>query len=235
MLKTSPFDGVHKQLDATFGDYDGWSLPGHFGDQQAEADAMANHCAAVDLSSFSRIMLKGKPIKDVLKAVFESKKGKFLADRWTWGKISIGGEDVFCRIVRANGDCLVLTPPAKGEAVCQEIQSKSDGAVTTTDVTEKTAMLGLYGPAAFESIQGVLPFDIGDLEPGDATKMSFFMMSFTLLRGSWVGVDGLELICPVAAGPIAGGAVAKYRHKHNITPAGMECLKAAMGRMDPPF
>ena len=89
-------------------------------------------------------------------------------------------------------------------------------------------MLGLYGPKAFDSMRGVLPFDIDHLDRGDVEKMSFMMMNFTLLRGSWLNAEGLELICPAAAGPLAAGAVAKYRHKHNITPAGMDSLNKAI-------
>jgi hypothetical protein len=80
-----------------------------------------------------------------------------------------------------------------------------------------------------------LPFDIDHLDKGDVEKVSFMMMSFTLLRGSWLAGEGMELICPAAAGPLAAGAVAKYRHKHNITPAGMESLQAAMDNIEKPI
>mgnify|MGYP000479040949 CR=1 FL=1 len=100
--------------------------------------------------------------------------------------------------------------------------------MSVTNVTDKTAMLGLYGPGAIDSVKDILPFDISDLEHGDIRKMSFFMIPFTLMRGSWLNGDGLELICPATAGPLAAGAVAKYRHKKHLTPAGMNSLLAAM-------
>lgn len=234
MLKSSPFEGVHSQLGANFRDYDGWSLPADFGDVEMESKALAEHCAAVDLCSFGRIMLKGGQAKEALEAVFEAKSGRFLVDRWVWARMKAGEEDILCRVARLNGDFMLLTPPGKGEAVMQKLESVSNGSVSITDITDKTAMLGLYGPAAFESVCSVLPFSIDHMEPGDAAKMSVFMISFTLLRGSWTGGEGLELICPAAAGPMAAGAVAKYRHKHNITPAGMESLRGAMAKMNPP-
>jgi glycine cleavage system aminomethyltransferase T len=84
-------------------------------------------------------------------------------------------------------------------------------------------------------MRGVLPFDIDHLDHGEAAKMSFMMLSFTLIRGSWLAGEGLELICPAAAGSLAAGAIAKYRHKHNITPAGMACLQTALAQMTAPL
>lgn len=235
MLKTSPFDAVHRQLDARFKDYAGWSLPADFGDIEAESQAMNSHCAVVDLCSFGRLYVKGGPAKEVLSGVFTEKTGNFVADSWVWAKGTFDGEPVLCRVARLNGDYIVLTPPEKTEAVKKGLETAAGGSVSVADMTEKTAMLGLYGPAAFESMQGVLPFDIDHLDPGDAGKFSFFMISFTLMRGSWLGADGLELICPAQAGPVAAGAVAKYRHKHNITPAGMDCLLRAMAGAPKPL
>ena len=232
-MKTSPFDSVHRQLDANFGEYAGWSLPADFGDVAGEADAIANHCAVVDLCSFGRIQVKGGGAKEVVEAVFSEQSGKILDETWVWGKGDIGGE-VICRAVRINGEIIVMTQPEQVEIVFGALKNAANGA-TINDVTEKTAMLGLYGPTAFESMEDVLPFDIDHLDPGDVDKMSFFMISFTLMRGSWTGGDGLELICPAAAGPMAASAVAKYRHKHNITPAGMDCLKAAMDKAERPL
>ena len=58
--------------------------------------------------------------------------------------------------------------------------------------------------------------------------MSFFMISITIIRGAWTDDDGIELICPASAAPLAAGAVAKYHARENITPAGMDCLLDAM-------
>lgn len=235
MLKTSPFDAVHRQLNARFSEYAGWSLPADFGDTQAESQAIGDHCAVVDLCSFGRLYVKGGKAKEVLTDIFTEKSGSFAADSWVWAKGRFDGEDVLCRVVRINGDFIVLTAPDGIESVKKALALAANGTATVTDMTEKTAMLGLYGPSAFESMRGVLPFDIDHLDVGDAGKFSFFMISFTLMRGSWLGADGLELICPAQAGPVAAGAVAKYRHKHNITPAGMDCLLGAMAKAQPPL
>jgi aminomethyltransferase len=235
-MQSSPFDGVHRQLGARFDNYDGWTLPADFGNVEAETSALNSHCAAVDLCSFGRIQVRGSQVKDALESVFETKNGSINTDSWVWAKIkTLDLKDILCRVVRTNGDFLLLTQPAETGTVCEKLDAVTGGGVEVSDVTRKTAMLGLYGPRSFDSMRGVLPFDIDHLDLGDAAKMSFMMMPFTLIRGSWLAGEGLELICPAAAGPLAAGAVAKYRHKHNITPAGMNCLREAMSNMSAPL
>lgn len=222
-------------MGANFAEFDGWLLPSDFGDRTAETKAMQSRCAVVDLSSFGRISLKGSGCKEALERCFAQRKGSFFEDCWTWGRVLTAEGNVLCRVARLNGEFLLLTPPAKDAAVQETVGKHLNGTASVSNITDKTAMLGLYGPSAFESMRGVLPFSIDELEQGNVSRMSFFMMSLTMLRGSWLGGEGLELICPAAAGPIAAGAVAKYRHEHNITPAGMDCLRSAMEQMEKPL
>lgn len=234
-MQKSPFDAVHQQLGASYGTYDGWSLPSDFGDPHGEFNALSESCAVVDLSSFGRIQVSGSTAKETIHRVFSIEKGGCAPESWTWARPDDSDPERICRIVRLNGGYTLLTKHAQAEAICNTLTTVADDGVTVADLTDKTAMLGLYGPKAFESVRGVLPFDIDYLERGDAAKVSFLMMNFTLLRGSWLNGDGLELICPAAAAPLTAGAIAKYRHKHNITPAGMTCLQEAMNKTQKPI
>jgi glycine cleavage system aminomethyltransferase T len=236
MPRATPFDQVHRQLGAQFDTFDDWSLPADFGDTTTETDALNRHCVVVDLCSFGRLQVRGSQVKDALERIFSEKSGSINTDSWVWAKTkTLDQEDTLCRIVRTNGDFLLLTQPAETNAVCEKLNSDCGKDIEAIDVTHKTAMLGLYGPEAFSSMRSVLPFDIEYLDQGDAAKMSLMMLPFTLLRGSWLAGDGLELICPASAGPLAAGAVAKYRHKYNITPAGMTCLQNALANTKPPL
>jgi glycine cleavage system aminomethyltransferase T len=158
-------------------------------------------------------------------------KGRLFDQRWKWATLSQTGINLPCRLGRLNGEVFVFTPPGTAEGAAEALgrYAQSTGHnISVSDVTDKTAMLGLYGPSAVDSVKDVLPFDISDLEDGDMRQMTFFMISFTLMRGSWLSGDGLELICSATAGPLAASVVAKYRHKRNLTPAGMNSLLSAM-------
>lgn len=235
MPRSSPFEAVHRQLGANFNEYNGWLLPADYGSRDAESEALKSHCAVVDLTPFGRLQVSGDSVKNVLESVFQLQIQGLLSDQWSWAKTTFNNQEIVCRLARSNGQYFLLTRPEQTDLVRDTIDSIKDKAISVSDVTEQTAMLGLYGPAAYSSLRGVLPFDIDYLDPGDVEKVSFLMLSFTLLRGSWLNGEGIELICPAAAGPIVAGTIAKYRHKYNLTPAGMNSLMTALEQNQPPM
>jgi aminomethyltransferase len=226
MARPSPFEQVHLQLGAQMEDYHGWRLPSRFGGAEIENTALRNHCAAFDLSGFGRVSVKGEDAANTLQILGLSPIPDGASQTWTWAGNS---QKQSCRIAALRNEYVVLSRPDHLIAASlKNIAEKDNLDVQISDMTEKTAFLGLYGPSAYDSISKVLPFDIDDLEPGGAMPVSFFMMNLILLRGSWLSGDGLELICPVSIAGLVGGSIAKYRQKYNITPAGMECLLSAM-------
>jgi len=233
-MKSSPFESVHESMGAVFGEYDGWKVPASFGDIEAENRAIQQDCTVFDLCSFGRVVVKGNRAEELINAAFASNTADLADGKWIWAIIcdSDGGLVDKVRICRTGDSFMVITSAAKGSVVRAAIKAvrRENGFDGTDieDVTEKTGMLGLYGPKAFDSVKSILPVDISGLEIGDIIKKSFFMIPLTMIRGSLVGGDGVELICPVSAAGLAAGAIAKYRDKANITPSGMECLADSM-------
>ncbi|MBW8015359.1 MAG: aminomethyl transferase family protein [Planctomycetes bacterium] len=234
MLKSSPFESVHEGMGAVFGEYDGWKVPASFGDVAAESKALQESCTVFDLCAFGRVIVTGQDASGLINGVFASDTVNLVDGKWIWAIICEGDGGLVdkARICRTGDAYMILTTAAKRGYVCQLVEEYARenglGGVEIEDVTEKTGMLGLYGPKAFESVKSILPVDISGVEKGDIIKKSFFMIPLTMIRGSWLNVDGVELICPVSAAGLAAGAIAKYRDKANITPSGMECFADAM-------
>ena len=235
MTKTSPFQQVHQRLGAAFEEFDGWRLPRDFGNPAIEKEALQSRCAALDLCSFGRISVKG-PDAEVLSAEAGICPDEPIAEgRWCWARLENGQGPTRLRIGKILGEVLVLTLPGAIEGVYKALQETAAQRFPKTAVlnlSDNTAMLGLYGPDSMKSITPVLPFDLDELEPGGIMRISFFMMNLILFRGSWLDLDGLELVCPASAGPLAAGAIAKAHQKHNITPAGMLVLREALQNKD---
>ena len=233
-MKSSPFESVHEGMGAVFGEYDGWKVPASYGDAAAESRALRENCTVFDLCGFGRITVKGRRSDELIDGLFASKTADLGDGKWIWGIIcdSDGGMADKVRICKTGDDYMILTSAAKREKVCllakEYAGQNGPGGVDIEDVAEKTGMLGLYGPKAFDSVKSILPVDISGVEIGDIIKKSFFMIPLTMIRGSWLGGDGIELICPVSAAGLAAGAISKYRDRANITPSGMECLADAM-------
>ncbi|MBW8035314.1 MAG: aminomethyl transferase family protein [Planctomycetes bacterium] len=230
----TPFKPIHERLGANFAEFDGWSLPADFGDLPAENTGLYTSSAVFDLSSFARINLKGEGAKKLLDYLLATNIHNLSNDKWIWSMIcdENGNLASIVRVAQTNNAYHIFTPPSARNRVIDLINAAAR--ITNTestqidDITEKTGMLALYGPKAVETLDAILPFDITEITPGAIKIMSFFMISVTIIRGSWLGTDGIELICPQAACAMAAGALAKYRDRLNIAPAGMKTLKTAI-------
>ncbi len=221
MAKSSPFEGIHKQLGARFAEYDGWRLPQDYGDPAAERTALSTASAAFDLCSFGRFSI---PASGAAGLTGLLAGGALLPEDGTWLQFQFNGMGSV-RIARIRNQYLLLSLPEHRQEVLERTQQAR---IATVDVTDKTGMLGVYGPDAFRAISKIVPLDLSDLVPGSAVSHSFFMITVTALRGSWLDIDGLELICPASAAGLAAGAIAKYHKQQNIVPAGMDCLIQAL-------
>ena len=61
---------LHSQAGGVFGLAQGWSLPMHYGDAEAEHAALRSHAGILDRSHRSRFLVTGTDALDVLRAVF---------------------------------------------------------------------------------------------------------------------------------------------------------------------
>lgn len=234
MPKASPFEAVHRVLGANFAEYDGWWLPSDYGDGPAEAEALAEGCAAFDLSSFGKITIKGAHSEALMDKLLAGGSEKCCEGKWIWAGLSNksgeGGD--MLRVGKIGKEYTLFTLPAQRETVLRLAGASADeaglGDVKIADITEKKAMLGVYGPEAVRIADSILPFDIAGVGESGVEKIALFMISATIIRGSWFGADGVELLCPASVVQMAAGVVAKYHERANITPAGMDCLERAI-------
>ena len=229
----SPFNGLHSDLKANFADYCGWSLPSDYGDSAAESLQLYEHSAAFDLSAFGRISLGGTDAPALLVALLASGKAQLDDGKWIWGIVcdSDGRLVDIVRVGQAGSAFLILTSPGARHhilAQAREIARQSSFAdARINDQTEKTGMLGIYGPQAIAAFDHIVPLNAAQMEPQSVKMLSLFMMSITLIRGSWLGLDGIEIFGGATACKLAAGAIEKYHKREHITPAGMECLEIA--------
>jgi aminomethyltransferase len=220
MAKVTPFEQVHKKMGANFGEYWGWKMPSDYGDEKFEYGAGREGCAAFDLSCFGRFMVKGDGAEDMLQ------------DKLGGGSLPGEKECVFLngsRVANCEGDFMVLTRP-EGRSVFEEMAAEGDfEGFEIEDIGSKTGMLGLYGPLAVEVLDRIIPLKTGDMSSSEVRCLNLFMIKITIIRGSWTGGDGIELICPSGAAGLAGGAISKYRDREGIVAGGMEALMKLMG------
>jgi aminomethyltransferase len=229
----SPFNGLHTDLKANFADYCGWSLPSDYGDSMAECRQLYEHSTAFDLSAFGRISIGGSDADSLVGKLLSSSTAGLDDSKWVWGVVCNNDGDLvdIVRIAQAGSAFLILTSPGARHHVAAQAREHARlnnlEDVKINDQTEKTGMLGIYGPKAIEAFDHIVPLNAAQMAPQSVKNLSLFMMSITLLRGSWLGIDGIEIFGGLTACKLAAGAIEKYHKREHITPAGMECLEIA--------
>ncbi|AQT70348.1 Aminomethyltransferase [Anaerohalosphaera lusitana] len=240
MANATPFESVHEKLGANFDIFNAWRMPADFGDPLVEQTAAYETAAAFDLSHFGRIQVKGDDAPALIDYLTATPTAGLTDGSVIWALLIAepGNITDLVRITRVHNTYTILTSPAKRQLVLELAEKAQQTAgladVKVSPITEKTAMLALYGPKAADILSRILPFEI-DLEPGQVKGVNFFMMNLEVVRGSFIGTDGLELICPKGAASMAGTAIAKYRDRENIVPAGTLALDSALVQAGVPY
>jgi aminomethyltransferase len=232
MANTTPFESLHKTFGANFGNYHNWTLPSDYGDIATESEKLYSDCAAFDLSSFGKIEITGADTKKLIDAV-TANNINITTGKWQWGIVCDDKGDLLdlLRIVLLPNVAVLLTSPPKRDMVvnllnqCVEKLGLSNAQIN--DQTEQLVMLGLYGPNSGDVLAKMLPLDISDLSPGDAKTISVMMLNATIIRGSWLGCEGYEVITNAQAASMAGMMVGRFKESGIVTPAGMESLQTS--------
>ena len=233
MSNSTPFFDLHTALGGNFADYCGWRLPADYGDIGGELAALHSHSAAFDLSAFGRIAISGAESGRLIDVLLAGKTTGLTDSACVWSFIchKTGRLADIVRVAQLDDFYLVLTSPGKSHAITELAQAAASEfgltKVKVADQTSQTGMLGIYGPGAFQAISNIMPIDISRLKPGAATRLSIMIANIVIIRGSWLGVDGVEMIGPSMACKMAAGAVERYHKREHIVPAGMECLEVA--------
>jgi glycine cleavage system aminomethyltransferase T len=212
-------------------------MPADFGDSAAELKAASEHCVAFDLSSFGRINISGAGCDEVVEKALAGKIGNIGNGKWVWAIVTGSDGELVdtVRVAKTDDKYTIFTSPAARHAVADIVKSNAGEGILVEDITEKTGMLGLYGPDSAGIVEKILPFDISEITAGRIKSISLFMMSITVIRGSWTGCEGFEVLCPKGAASMAAMVVGKYRDRENIVAGGMESLNAAISNAKLPF
>ena len=224
MTQKSPFHDVHVKSGAAMSEYDGWLLPEHYGDPEAEYRAYREGLAVFDVSSRSRIRVNGAKAAELLNGLFtcnimalpEGRQCHALLCNEKGGVV----EDVWVQH-QDKGFLLIGSPSNRGRLIDALERAAAEYDVKVTDETLKTAMVSLEGPRALELLKEKLPFDIGWMETNDILAESYFFMRFVVTLYDGPAGPGASLILPAKAASMAWDMLAKYGDRFGAKVAGM--------------
>ena len=197
---------LHSQAGAVFGLAQGWSLPMHYGDAEAEHAALRSHAGILDRSHRSRFLVTGTDALDVLRAVFaghveDLEEGRAMR---TVALDDTGNIRDLVLIARTGGIAYLVTGEAaqRFETLARmESTVQADWDATIGDRTETTCMIGLGGPAAQDFARQHLSEGLpARMDLLHTTTFEFHGFRTLAMRTSDTGEDGFELmVAPAVA------------------------------------
>lgn len=221
MSRQSPFYDLHIKSSAVMVERNGWVLPEHFGDVQAELDACQNSIAVFDLSHFSRIRLSGDPASDCLAAVFGEKLNIPL--QGCQKTLSLGDDNISVTLQHQDKGLLLITETPDHTSFLKQFEVAGPLCnVKVVDETFATAMIALKGPRAIPLLKEKLPIEIDHIAPGDVVSANMFFMRFVVALEGEGNCPGVTIILPAKIAPMAWEMLEKYGQSYDATLAGFQ-------------
>lgn len=240
MLKRTPFHNFHLAAGAKMVDFAGWDMPLMYrgiGDEHAQT---RNSGSMFDVSHMGRVHFSGPDAQTFLNKVLT----RNIADQ----KVGQSRYSLVCN--RSGGvmdDVIVSRDLRHWLVVCNasnrekllghftEIRRELGLDLDISDQTEATAMVAIQGPRVIDRLSETLPVDLKGMKRYSFVSDSLMLVKFSVFRSGYTGEDGVEIILPAKAAPMAMKLLAGKMDNPDATikPAGLGArdtlrLEAAM-------
>ncbi len=208
MLKTPMYD-QHVEYKGQMVDYAGWELPIKYETSIRDEHIHCRTQAGMfDVSHMGRIMLKGKDAAKLLERICSRRIGNMQDGQCRYTLICNehgGVKDDAIALRMDTSEFLFIVNGANRTKIIEHINAAvADRGykVKVEDRTEKTAMIALQGPKAMELISKVSS-EIPTLKRFRFLVKNLMILKVIVSRTGYTGEDGVEVILPASAVPMA--------------------------------
>jgi aminomethyltransferase len=244
MLKHTPFHDFHVALGARMVDFAGWEMPIVYRGIVEEHEQTRKSGSLFDVSHMGRLHFTGHDAARFLDLVLTRNvsQQKVGQSRYSLVCNDAGGilDDVI--VSKARHHWLVVCNASNrdklvhhfNELLRANYRGSDDLDFDLSDQTESTAMVAIQGPKVIDRLSELLPVDVRSLKRYGFEEDEILMTPFTVFRSGYTGEDGVEIILPAKAAPMAAKMLAGKDHEGaTVRPAGLGArdtlrLEAAM-------
>lgn len=201
MSKQSPLISVHRGNGAILADYDGWSLPRHFGNPHEEYLSVRRAVGLLDFSNRAIFEFTGADRLSYLQGLISNDL-----------RVASSGEGIYAAFLsqqgKVLGDCRVLTSddrfivdiwePLKPKIFAHLHRYLVADEVEIADLSDRCAILSIQGPKSETLLEELLP---RDQQPQTNLAHSIAEVGgveMRICRYSHTGEDGFDLMIPLA-------------------------------------
>ncbi len=198
-LLRTPLYALHQAAGAVMGDDDGWEMPLHYGDPEAEYDAARRRAAVTDISHIGRIRIRGDGGLDLLERICTIDVARQEDDtaQYTLLLNADGGILADGVLIRLERFWVLTVGPSRRAAVLEHAaEFAEEYGAKVDDQTRKTSMIATVGPAAREILDRVLPKSVSDLPRGGARTGSMLIARYIAARTGPTKLWSIEVMLP---------------------------------------
>ncbi|HUR67765.1 MAG TPA: glycine cleavage system aminomethyltransferase GcvT [Candidatus Thermoplasmatota archaeon] len=220
-LRRTPLHAQHVAAGARMVEFAGYDMPVHYSGILEEHEAVRTAAGLFDVSHMSNLWVTGPDAAATLSKAL-------VADV---GAIPMNGTK-YTAILRDDGtiiDDLYVFHVPKGyhvvpnaglnETVAQRIRQL--GSAPVEDVTSRTAILALQGPASERILEAALGRSFSDLKRFHLTQAPQLGADAFISRTGYTGEDGFELVMAGERAPETWDLLLKVGKQHGLVPVGL--------------
>lgn len=201
MSKQSRLVSVHHANGAILTEYDGWSLPRHFGNPHEEYLSVRRAVGLLDFSNRAIFEFTGADRLSYLQGLISNDL-----------RLPSSGEGIYAAFLsqqgKVLGDCRVLTTddrfivdiwePLKPKILDHLHRYLVADEVEIADLSDRCAILSLQGPKSETLLEGFLPRDQQPQTNLTHSIAEIGGVEMRICRSSHTGEDGFDLMIPLA-------------------------------------
>jgi len=222
VLKKTPLNETHREMNAKMVDFGGWDMPLHYGSQLEEHHKVRQDAGMFDVSHMLPVDIKGDGVRDFLRTLVANNVDK----------LTLSGKALYTCMLTPQGGIIddlivyflteswfrIVVNAGTAEKDVAWILKQRDALAPALEITPRRdlAMVAIQGPNARAKVWQVIP---GSQAVSEELKIfqSTTLDNFFIARTGYTGEDGFEIILPADEAP----AFWKALHAAGVAPAGL--------------
>lgn len=229
-MQRSTLYPLHQALGATFSTTAEWEMPQHFGDLQAEYQALRHSVGLCDLSHRGLVRITGQDRQRFVHAMVSNDTQNLQPGQGCYATfLTDKGHLIADFIVYAEAEAYLLELEPQVVRPCIEALEffviSED--VTLYDEGGHWGLLGVQGPRATELLTLALGHTLPELQMYASTTCQLAGHTVRCIRRSHTGQLGYQLLAPPEALPDVWQALWVYREACAARAVGLETLEVA--------
>jgi aminomethyltransferase len=197
-MKSTPFTARHIALGAKMAEFAGYNMPISYTGINDEHQSVRNNSGVFDVSHMGEFILKGEQALDLIQRVTTNDASKLTNGKAQYSCLTNENagivDDLLVYCIEENKVYMLVVNASNIEKDWEWIMGHNTKAVEMHNISDKTCLLAIQGPAATRILQPLTEMDILNLKYYSFVKGKFAGVDNVLISATgYTGAGGVEI------------------------------------------